>query len=146
MTTACRRSSRLPRHPRRRVVSDVKQAREGVIPTAVDRPGPTGAFTAVGLVLGEIEPHHDRPAALGIVEFFVDGIGEEHRAGQPEEPVATAQLTVEGVFNEGCQLEAQGQLEAAVARYEQVSAKYPGTTFARDAEQRLRMIRDKLNF
>src|SRR5437867_993268 len=73
MTTACRRSSRLPRHPRRRVVSDVKQAREGVIPTAVDRPGPTGAFTAVGLVLGEIEPHHDRPAALGIVEFFVDG-------------------------------------------------------------------------
>src|SRR5207247_1213191 len=82
----------------------------------------------------------------GRVEFFVDGIGEEHRAGQPEEPVATAQLTVEGVFNEGCQLEAQGQLEAAVARYEQVSAKYPGTTFARDAEQRLRMIRDKLNF
>jgi outer membrane protein assembly factor BamD (BamD/ComL family) len=35
-------------------------------------------------------------------------------------------------------------LEAAVAHYEEVIAKYPGTTLAREAEERLRAIRDKM--
>ncbi len=82
----------------------------------------------------------------GRVEFFVDGIGEEHRAERPAAPALTAEMTVERVFQEACQLEAQGEVVSAVARFEQVISGYPGTAFARDAEQRVRGIRDKLNF
>ncbi|HYV32318.1 MAG TPA: hypothetical protein VEO53_14600, partial [Candidatus Binatia bacterium] len=81
----------------------------------------------------------------GRVEFFVDGIGEEYRAQPPAAPAVTAEERVDTVFQEAAQLEAQGELPAAVARYEELVARYPGTNFARDAEQRLRMIRDKLN-
>ena len=35
-------------------------------------------------------------------------------------------------------------LEAAAARYEMVIAKYPGTTLARDSQERLRIIQEKL--
>ena len=82
----------------------------------------------------------------GRVEFFVEGVGEEYRAALPEAPApaSNAEMTVERLYHEACQLEAQGELPVAGARYEHLVARYPGTTFARDAEQRLRTIRDKL--
>jgi 4-hydroxy-3-methylbut-2-en-1-yl diphosphate synthase IspG/GcpE len=85
----------------------------------------------------------------GCVEFFVEGVGQQNRSAtnNAEQPVRRAPTSVEraeGQLHEGSLHEAHGQLEAAVAHYEQVIVKYPGTTLAKDAEVRLRAIKDKL--
>ena len=48
------------------------------------------------------------------------------------------------LFQEAWHLEQENQLRAAIAGYEQVLEKFPGTNFARDAEQRLYQIRIKI--
>jgi hypothetical protein len=85
----------------------------------------------------------------GCVEFFVEGHGQQNRAqnavaAQPVVRTATTVEKAEGKLQEGNLHESRGQLEAAVVHYEEVITKYPGTTLAKDAETRLRAIKDKL--
>jgi hypothetical protein len=85
----------------------------------------------------------------GCVEFFVEGHGQQNRAqnavaAQPVVRTATTVEKAEGKLQEGNLHESRGQLEAAVAHYEEVITKYPGTALAKDAETRLRAIKDKL--
>jgi hypothetical protein len=89
----------------------------------------------------------------GSVEFFLERVGLDHRtqisaaSTAPAAPVTVPlTVTVEGKFHEACALEEQGQVEVAVARYEELATRFPGTNFARDAEERLRKIRERLNF
>lgn len=85
----------------------------------------------------------------GCVEFFVEGVGQQNRsatahAAQSAPRTATLVERAEGQLHEGSLHEAHGQWEAAVAHYETVISKYPGTTLAKDAEIRLRALKDKL--
>ena len=80
----------------------------------------------------------------GRVEFFVDGMGEQYRAeGQPAIS-RTAESTVERMFNEATHLASHGEAEQAVARFELVITRFPGTNYARSAEERIRTIKEKL--
>lgn len=86
----------------------------------------------------------------GCVEFFVEGIGQAHRSivtpTQQSEPVAPSYVErAQGQLHEAGMHESHGELETAVIRYEDVIAKYPGTVLARDAEERLREIKLKLD-
>jgi hypothetical protein len=105
--------------------------------------------------LGELFTTRERLEAFacphcGSVEFFLEQVGLEHRKQTAIAPPAAAvvplTVTVEGKFQEACALEEEGQVEVAVARYEELAARFPGTNFARDAEERLRKIRERLNF
>lgn len=112
--------------------------------------GDTGFFSGLSEMFTDRErlevyacPH------CGLVEFFVEGVGKEHRSvvaqsQQPERAALSYVERAEGQLQEANLHEAEGEMEVAVARYEEVIAKYPGTVLARDAEERLREIKTKL--
>ena len=113
-----------------------------------------------GGVLGEIGELFAKSEPLeafacprcGSVEFFLERVGSQHRAETRVAPpaavdsVAPLTTTVERKFQEACSLEEVGHVEVAAARYEELAACYPGTNFARDAEERLRRIRERFDF
>jgi hypothetical protein len=105
--------------------------------------------------LGELFTSRERLEAFacthcGSVEFFLERVGLDYRAQTSVAPAApvTAPLTatVEAKFQHACALEEQGQVEVALARFEELAVRFPGTNFARDAEERLRKIRERLKF
>jgi hypothetical protein len=80
----------------------------------------------------------------GRVEFFVDGVGEQYRAeGQTRVP-RTAESAVERMYHEAADLATHGEPEEAVARFELVITRYPGTNYARNAEEKIRIIKERL--
>ena len=87
----------------------------------------------------------------GRVEFFVEGISQQIRdevlstgSGQADNSRSSGSRSAVGtLFQEAWRLDQQEQWEEAIAHYEQVLEKFPGTNFARDAEQRLCKIRIK---
>lgn len=80
----------------------------------------------------------------GRLEFFVGAVGDSARsASLVHEPLRPA-TSAEALLREGGVLAARGEVEAAVACFEQVTVKYPGTNYARDAEQNIRELREKL--
>ena len=86
----------------------------------------------------------------GCVEFFVEGVGQGNRSvvtpTQQSEPAGPTYVErAQGQLHEAGIHESHGELETAVIRYEDVIAKYPGTVLARDAEERLREIKLKLD-
>ena len=109
----------------------------------------TGFLGAIGELFAKREEFNVYTCPrCGHVEFFVAGLGEEARtqpvpSQQAVRPVLTKE-TVEGHLHEASVNEMHGDLEAAAARYEMVIAKYPGTTLARDAQDRLRIVQEKL--
>jgi TolA-binding protein len=78
------------------------------------------------------------------VEFFAATAGEVPRA-EPASSVRGLEGKVETLLREANHLELQEQTEEAVARYEQILAKYPGTNYARESERRLARIRTKMD-
>jgi predicted nucleic-acid-binding Zn-ribbon protein len=110
----------------------------------------TGFLGAIGELFAKREEFNVYTCPrCGHVEFFVAGVGEEARtqpapSQQPVRSVLTTEETVEGHLHEASRHETHGDLEAAAARYEMVIAKYPGTTLARDSQDRLRIIQEKL--
>ena len=52
-------------------------------------------------------------------------------------------VPADALLREGASLAVHGNAEAAVACFEQVAVRFPGTTYARDAEQHIREIREK---
>lgn len=80
----------------------------------------------------------------GRVEFFVDGVGEHYRTETEIRITRTAESTVERMFDEAAQLASRGEAEEAVARFELVITRYPGTNYARSAEEKIRVIKEKL--
>ena len=104
--------------------------------------------------LGELFTSRERLEAYacphcGSVEFFLEGVGTQHRvqtAAAAAPASVPAASSVEIKFREACDLEEGGQVEVAVARYEELATRYPGTNYARDAEARLRKIRERMNF
>jgi hypothetical protein len=110
----------------------------------------TGFLRAIGDLFAKHEEFNIYTCPrCGHVEFFVAGVGEETRtqpapSRQPVHPVLTTEETAESHLHEASLHESRGDLEAAAARYEMVIAKYPGTTLARDSQERLRIIQEKL--
>ena len=51
---------------------------------------------------------------------------------------------VERMFNEAAGLATHGEPEEAVARFELLITRYPGTNYARNAEEKIRTIKEKL--
>ncbi len=81
----------------------------------------------------------------GRVEFFVDGVGEEYRAEAPAPRIPrTAESAVERMYNEAAELAARGEAEEAVARFELVITRFPGTNYARKSEEKIRTLTVKL--
>jgi len=80
----------------------------------------------------------------GRVEFFVDGLGEEYRSEAPARAPRTVESAVERMFNEAAGLATHGEPEEAVARFELLITRYPGTNYARNAEEKIRTIKEKL--
>ena len=103
-----------------------------------------GGAGALGALLG----NHDHLEAFvcprcGRVELFVVGVGEEHRGEPAGGGTASVVSTVESLLRDAGRHEMRDEAEAAVAGYEQVKARYPGTEYAREAEERLCAIRTK---
>jgi hypothetical protein len=84
----------------------------------------------------------------GRVELFVEGLSRQIREDSPAESVASSagssRSVVGTLFQEAWRLDQQEQWDSAIARYEHVLEKFPGTNFARDAERRLSQIKLKL--
>ena len=82
----------------------------------------------------------------GRVEFFVEGLSQQIRQdGTTGEASASSSRSAVGtLFQEALQLDQQQQWDSAIARYEKVLEKFPGTNFARDADRRLAQIKIKL--
>lgn len=79
----------------------------------------------------------------GRLEFHACTAGEPaQNVDGPQEALRPAG-PVDALLREGASLAAHGNAEAAVACFEQVASRYPGTTYARDAEQQIREIREK---
>jgi hypothetical protein len=96
--------------------------------------------------LGQVLVNHEQLEVhlcprCGQIELFVAGGGEQYR-NEAQHP-RTAEAKAEHLLREATQLEGKAELEAAVAQYEQVMAKFPGTSLAREAELRLLNIRNK---
>ena len=80
----------------------------------------------------------------GRVEFFVDGVGEQYRSAEAARVPRTAESAVERMFNEASDLAVHGEPEEAVARFELVITRYPGTNYARNAVEKIRIIKERL--
>lgn len=86
----------------------------------------------------------------GRIELFVEGLSQQIRqdnsAGEavPASASSNSRSVVGTLFQEAWRLDQQEQWDSAIARYEQVLEKFPGTTFARDADRRLAQIKIKL--
>lgn len=98
--------------------------------------------------LATLLPDHDRLDVYLCprchrVEFFAATVGEVPRA-EVTRNLRGAEGTVETLLREANQLELQEQAASAVARYELIKSRFPGTTYARDADERVRKIRTKM--
>jgi hypothetical protein len=85
----------------------------------------------------------------GRVEFFVEGLSRQIRQESASSesvaaPTSGSRSVVGTMFQEASRLDQLEDYDTAIARYEQVLEKFPGTNFARDAERRLAKIRIKL--
>jgi hypothetical protein len=99
--------------------------------------------------LAPILPVHERLDVYlcprcGRVEFFAAAAGEVPRA-EPAAYASGLEGKVEQLLREANQLELQEQIPEAVARYEAILSRYPGTNYARESERRLTKIRTKLD-
>jgi hypothetical protein len=80
----------------------------------------------------------------GRLEFFASAVGEPARSSAPTQEALRPANSAEAMLKEGSALAGRGEAEAAVACFEQVSVRFPGTNYSRDAERLIREIRDKL--
>ena len=80
----------------------------------------------------------------GRLEFYACTAGEPARSAEPSHEALRPATPVDALLREGAALAAHGNAEAAVACFEQVTVRFPGTSYAKEAEQHIREIREKL--
>ena len=73
----------------------------------------------------------------GRVEFFIEGIGEEFRPPVKERGAW-------GLLNEATQLEAEGKVQEALAKYQEAATRFVDTEAGRDALKSMDALRKKI--